>query len=232
MRSVPFQQYKTLKALRFFHFNYITDPTQPLHMNNCKKLLNSQAIRNEDKQETLAGDTFAPPGHSKASTMRPTSASMSRRCASRCRSAISIRILCVSLAASILLSSARRNPSPIALSAPTTSLTPSSSPESSRLLFLGGEAGGERGETAGDGDGGRDADGDWFWDRTSGEGPSRRSLSSRSGQGRRRLDRRRRRSFSTLWRHCLAVLVGAAAATAAQSAEVRCSRPTARRRAV
>lgn len=167
--------------------------------------------------------------------MRPTNASMSLRCASRCRSAISMRILCVSLAASILLSSARRNPSPMALSAPTTSLSPSSSPASSRLLFLGGEAGGEGGdggETAGGGDGDREGDWDCDLEKKGGEGPSRRSMASRSGQGRRRLDRRRRRSFSTLWRHCLAVLDGAAVATAAQSAEVRCSRPTARRRAV
>lgn len=176
------------------------------------------------------------PLQSKASTMRPTSASMSLLCASRCRSAISIRILCVSRAASILLSSARRKPSPMALRAPTTSLTPSSSPASSRRLFLGGDAGGEGGdggETAGGGgDEDRDVDRDWDLEKKGGEGPSRRSMASRSGHGRRRLDRRRRRSFSTLWRHCLAVLDGAAAATAAQSAEVRCSRPTARRRAV
>lgn len=124
----------------------------------------------------------------------------------------------------------------MALRAPTTSLTPSSSPASSRRLFLGGDAGGEGGdggETAGGGgDEDRDVDRDRDLEKKGGEGPSRRSMASRSGHGRRRLDRRRRRSFSTLWRHCLAVLDGAAAATAAQSAEVRCSRPTARRRAV
>lgn len=194
----------------------------------------TEANTRRGQARTLKGDTFAPPLHSKASTMRPTSASMSLRCASRCRSAISIRNLCVSRAASILLSSARRNPSPMALRATTTSLTPSSSPSSSsRRLFLGGEAGGEGGdggETAGGGDGDRDGDRDL--EKKGGEGPSRRSMASRRGQGRRRLDRRRRRSFSTLWRHCLAVFDGAAMATAAQSAEVRCSRPTARRRAV
>lgn len=167
--------------------------------------------------------------------MRSTSASMSLRCESRCRSAISMRICCVFLAASIRLCSARRKPSPIALSAFTTSLSPSSSASASAspsgsLLFLGGgeEGAGGRGGGEAGGGGEGDCDGD-----AEGEGPSRRSIASRSGQGRRRLDRRRRRSFSTLWRHWRAVLVGvAASATAAQSAEVRCARPTARRRAV
>jgi hypothetical protein len=49
---------------------------------------------------------------------QPRPRSMSLLCASRCRSAISIRILCVSRAASILLSSARRKPSPMALRPP------------------------------------------------------------------------------------------------------------------
>uniref|UniRef100_A0A8R7TL34 Uncharacterized protein n=1 Tax=Triticum urartu TaxID=4572 RepID=A0A8R7TL34_TRIUA len=86
-----------------------------------------QGVCNQEKARKIlkGGDTFAaPPLHSNASTMRPTRPSRSRRCASRCRRAISMRIRCDSLAASILLSSARTNPSPIALTACTTSLSP------------------------------------------------------------------------------------------------------------